>query len=496
MMGPVSPSAPTPEKLLDVARQRAVDNGSEFTDEHAAAMLAIFCKGRNVLITGGAGTGKTAVVRDHIIAEFERRGYHYGVCATTGIAGSHLSGRTIHSYIGMGLGPRWAPGMPPQDMSEDELEEHYTIFSDQLFSRGAGKPRFQGVLKRLRAITHLILDEVSMMPGNALLGFVDHWLKRVRKSEEPFGGMKMIFVGDFCQLPPVCAKGSRVDWAFMSWAWQNAAVLPIELTKIFRQSDRHFVDLLNRTRMAEPFTDEDIEFLRSRVLPEGDLMRTMLCSTNREVDKRNENAIKSIPGEATEIPAIYRIEPHHLGPYDSVEDIRENLMRNKPLRDPLMLKVGLPVLITVNGPEGAEVPYFNGSRARVLSIPQGENGMLYLELEAGGRLSLARQTFTRNSDEHAEDKINVAGKMVAQFPLLTHFPVMPASAISVHRSQGLSLDECLIDLSRSFAPGQVYVALSRLRTPAGLWLVSDSFKVEADKYAVRFYQLVRKGFYK
>ena len=431
ILGAVAPEPPSLEALMERCAERADDNDVEFTDEHAECMRQIFLEDRNVMVTGGAGVGKTMLVKLQIIAELESRGYHYGVTATTGIAGSHLSGRTIHSYLGIGLGPRWAPGMDPQDMSAEELEPHYEHFSSELIKRRGNHASFKGVQKRLKAITHLILDEVSMMPGNALLGFVDHWLKKIRRSQEPFGGIRMIFVGDALQLAPVCNKGSRTDWSFMSWAWQNARVLPIELTKVFRQKDSFFMDLLNRLRMAEPFTAEDAAYLKSRVLPAAEqTMKTMLCSTNAEADKRNKAGLDSLPGEATAHAAKFTILPHMMGKYDSVAQISEELMRNKPIKDPLQLKVGMPVLITVNAPFDSAVEYFNGSRGTVQFLTPES---VTVKLDTGPSVRIGRFVYTHNSDEDPEDRTNVDGKTLPLWPRVEQFPMLPAFAITAHR---------------------------------------------------------------
>lgn len=492
IMAPVAPEPPKAEQLLNRCRERAEANEVEFTAEHAEVMRQIFVHERNTLVTGGAGVGKTWLVKNQIIAELESRGYHYGVTATTGIAGSHLSGRTIHSYLGIGLGPRWAPGMCPQDMAEEELDYHYKHFSGEIMQK-AGKS-LAGVRRRLQAITHLIVDEVSMLPGNALLGFIDHWLKKIRGNDEPFGGLVMIFVGDALQLPPVCVKGTRIDWAFMSWAWVNARVLPIELTKVFRQSDLEFMGLLNRMRMSEPLTDADKVFLRSRVLvKEEQILKTMLVSTNAEADKRNSIVLHTLPGPVIEAEAIYHIHPHHLGPYDDEQKVRKALNQNTSFRGTLQLKEGLPVLITVNAPVDSPVQYYNGSIGTVVSV--SEHGVL-VKLQTGPVVSIKRKRYTRNSMEDPDDMVRIDDKMLTQYPVVDQFPLLPASAITAHRLQGASLDECLVDLGRSFAPGQVYVALSRLRTPQGLWLASDGFAPQTDKHAVRFYQLIRAGFYK
>ena len=245
--------------------------GFEATEEHLDALVSIFTEHRHVLITGGAGVGKTTFVKAVVMPELDYRNLHWSVTATTGIAGSHLDGKTMNSFFGIGLGPDWSPCYPRKmcefladvrpgadvpravDMSKEELDAWYEMFYERWMTDPKIKPFMRhGVLARLRSHEVLLLDEVSMLSGAAMLGYLDFMLRRIRGNEQPFGGLQMVFIGDFAQLPPVeeGMNDERPDWAFLARTWNDARVKPIELTKVFRQGDHRFVEFLNNIRVG------------------------------------------------------------------------------------------------------------------------------------------------------------------------------------------------------------------------------------------------------
>jgi hypothetical protein len=170
--------------------------GIKITDEYAEAARAIFCEIRNVFLTGGAGVGKTTFVKHVVIPELDNRGLNRAVTASTGIAGSQLDGKTLHSWSGVGLGPMFmSHGTPPADMTDEELNAVY----DRTFEEWENNPKMRamrdGIRRRMKGTEVLLIDEVSMCNGNAFLGYIDYFLKRTRGNEKPFGGIQLIFVG-------------------------------------------------------------------------------------------------------------------------------------------------------------------------------------------------------------------------------------------------------------------------------------------------------------
>ncbi len=508
----------------------------EATGEHLFALKAIFQDHDNVFLTGDAGTGKTWFVKNLLMEELNNRGLNFTVVATTGIAGSHLEGKTIHSWAGIGLGPFFQPTQVPIEMHPDDVT---ALFDETIDTWETGKKMFpkqrDGIRNRIRACEVLLYEEVSMCAGAAFLNFIDRFFKHIRGNDKPFGGIQMIMIGDFCQLPPVERKmGRHVDWAFLSKSWAEARVRPIEFTKVFRQADVAFATFLNHRRLGYEISDTERDYMRQFLRPmtaEEALKASYLVPTNKKADDLNARILDAYPAPTTTIVAKETIGKHHITKYDTPEKIRENILKGKVVKDKLSLRMGLPVLLTFNDPNGE---FVNGTKGFIhgFIIPPGSKEVAQIQVRIprskreyetmmevwnaepekyrGPQPSpdnivlLSRRRYTRYSNEDAEETIDVVEdvevdgekksltKQVPKFPFLSQFPIIPASAITIHKSQGMSLDECVVDLKQSFAPGHVYVALSRLRTAAGLTLTSLDFDVLSDPYAMRFYEALRE----
>jgi len=532
----------TKEECDEQTRIHADAAGLECTDEQLAFMRAVFCDVKPVFITGGAGVGKSTSVNCLLIEELKRRGLNFAVTASTGIAASHISGRTLHSWAGIGLGPQWGKGkdardytfpgkqamrdlaitysisdlpladqiawlkanMPPEELARIAVKAKHEETYDN-WENGKFSGLVPGIKSRIRACEVLIIDEVSFLPGS-LLDYIDYMFKRVRNSEAPFGGIQVIFVGDFLQLPPVSQKQGPADWAFKCDAWKGSGVVKCELTKVYRQDDREFIDVLNNIRMGIPFTEKEKEYLSKFVntgLTVEDLkMTTAIVPTNAYASQINEYVLSNMPGELVSIKAEFYV-PKRMQAYQ--DKVIKALLKGTIHHEELRLKRGTGVLITKNAP-GGSLEYVNGTKAFFVGIentPEGQyikvikeddaekyDDITTADIDMSEIILLPKVTTTRGSHEDPEDTefCNESGEMVPKYPTMQQFPVIPSAAITVHKAQGATLSKCAIDVTNAFAPGHVYVALSRLSSPEGLMLSSVDMPVFADKEAVEYYR--------
>lgn len=460
--------------------------GFEATDEHLRTMVDIFHNHRNVFLTGGAGTGKTTFVRTVLMPEMDHRNLGWSVTASTGIAGSHLDGKTLHSFMGIGLGPDWVtrypasmrkfmdctPGNPtvcPQDMPSDELQAWYEWhFHEWNYGRSVKPFIREGVKNRLKAHEIILIDEVSMCGGNGLLGYIDYMLKNIRGDDRPFGGIQMIFIGDFAQLPPVTGSRDslRPDWAFMSDAWSNAKVKTCQLTKVFRQGDQDFVAFLNRIRQGI-ITQEDREyakrFMRNDMTSEETRLYTCLVPTNAQADRINSQALQGYPEPTYPLEAEFEIVPglQQMTHWEenNTHLVKERLIKSlepRRLSKKAFLRIGLPVMFTVNDPGGEFVNGTLGFVREVKTYPRNEQhpedrDRIIIGIprkdpnEEERTVTLYRHNYSRSRDQDPRESIQVPeefkatpgapllGHTVARYPVVRQFPLIPATAITIHK---------------------------------------------------------------
>lgn len=387
-----------------------------------AEALTILTTGVNVFLTGEPGSGKTHTVNAYV--EWLRaRGVEPAVTASTGIAATHVGGMTIHAWSGIGI----AKSVSPYDLDRIASNER--------------------VAKRVRSAHVLIIDEVSMLSGDTL-SMAEEVCRAVRNPERPFGGLQVVFVGDFFQLPPVSKESARADFAFSSAAWDAANPVVCYLDEQHRQEDAAFLELLSAIRKGA-VSDEHRALLRSRgtddeiVMDDGAVSVTRLFTHNASVDRMNDAALAAIEGK-TERYAMDAKGPEHL-----VDALKRGCLSPETL----VVKEGARVMFTKNDPGGR---YANGTLGTVIGF---ESGTRYpvVELATGDEVTAAP----------AEWKMDDAGKTLAR---IIQVPLRLAWAITVHKSQGMSLDAATVDLSAAFEYGQGYVALSRVRTLEGLSL--------------------------
>lgn len=385
----------------------------------------------------------------HILPELDHKGLNYAVTASTGIAGSHLSGKTIHSWAGIGLGPYFPPnGTPPQERDPDNLHKMY----EETYQEWAGSTKYgsamrNGVTKRIKGTEVLIMDEISMCPGAALFGYLDFFFKKLRDDERPFGGIQVIMIGDMHQLPPVEKNDPQIpDWAFLSAAWRDGKVKTIELTKIFRQADPVFSGFLNAVRKGLP---TDPNYIRSFVReqsPEEIMCSSFLVPTNAKADKLNNMVLDMYPGPTVHIDARWDIEPSLLAGYETVDSVKAQLRKELRSKERLSLRVGVPVLFKVNDRSGR---YVNGTKGFVTAfydtsmkaVTSGEVEMVEVTIpklrdREEQKILLQRVATTRNPKEDADEWEQVADpetgkkKSARRWPVILQFPLIPATAIT------------------------------------------------------------------
>lgn len=385
------------------------------TQEQAIAILKT---GANVFLTGEPGSGKTHVVNSYV-SWLEAAGINVAVTATTGIAATHIGGMTIHAWSGLGI---------RDSLSQFDLDK---IASTEKVS------------KRVRQAKVLVIDEISMLDGQ-VLDMVDKVTRIIRQSADSFGGLQLILVGDFYQLPPITKQGQVLRYAFESYAWQQARPLICYLTEQYRQEDEMLLSLLKSIRANEIEEDHYTLLSEQQEIEYEDIEPTRLYTHNADVDAVNATKLKQLSG------AVHKFSMTSQG----AKPLVEGLVRNCLSPAELELKEDAMVMCTKNN---FEVGYVNGTLGRVVRFDEKE-GWPVIKTPAGRELTIKPVSW-----ELAED-----GKVRAS---IEQIPLRLAWAITVHKSQGMSLDAAEIDLTKAFVYGQGYVALSRVRTLAGLKLL-------------------------
>lgn len=381
-----------------------------------AQALRVLLDGHSVFLTGAPGAGKTYVLNE-FIKQAVRDGKNVAVTASTGIAATHIGGTTIHSWSGLGIKEQLS------DWDKENLSKN-----DRLISRYNGADV-------------LVIDEVSMLHGNRL-DVVNTAAKLLRESDKPFGGLQVVLVGDLFQLPPVSRGGEAIDFVHMSTAWQELAPKVCYITEQHRQSADELLDLLEAMRRGEvgELHENSLRERLNREVPD-DLVVTRLYSHNIDVDGINERHLK----ELKETSKVFEMQTS--GQEVKAEQLKKSVLAPERLE----LKIGAEVMFVANN---FQAGYVNGTRGKVMDFA---NDLPHVLLPSGKEVTVERHTWKLEEDGRIRAE-------VAQLPLRL------AWAITIHKSQGMSLDAAEIDLSRSFTPSMGYVALSRVRTMEGVYL--------------------------
>ena len=434
-----------------------------------SSALNILKTGQNVFLTGSAGSGKTYTLNQYIDYLRARR-VPVAVTASTGIAATHMSGTTIHSWSGIGI--------------KDELTERDL----------SNLSRKQFLADRLKETAVLIIDEISMLHAKQL-NLVNQVLKHVRKNDSAFGGIQVVVAGDFFQLPPIGSRGesNREKFAFMSEAWLDAKFHICYLSEQHRQVSEaangglDLDDILNQIRRQE-VTFEAIAALEATYGQDVDIKRTRLYTHNLNVNKINDKELAALDGE------MMRFEATSTGDSKLVDTLKKTVRT----QDELTLKVGAKVMFIKNN---TELGVSNGTMGELVGFTavkiddgKGNSEALIEEVDADDNAETAKKTDTSDK-QTAKTKKNTTQKMpvvrlnsgrevVAEteewiiedetgevLASYSQVPLCLAWAITIHKSQGMTLEAAEIDLSRTFELGQGYVALSRLKSLAGLQLL-------------------------
>jgi ATP-dependent exoDNAse (exonuclease V) alpha subunit len=408
-------------------------------NEKQKVAIEAVLKGENVFITGGAGVGKTATI-EMIQEKFNKP---YAIVAPTGIAAANAGGVTVHKFFSL---------MPSDTDSDNKDYIHKVVYR---------------VLRRNKIplnIKAIVFDEVSMISGR-LLNLVDLILRKKFVSSEPFGGIQIIFIGCFYQLHPVTHRDvDFIDFAFNAPCWKALNPKVIKLNTIVRQTDTRMQECLGDLRIgiqSERLTSFMDELQKKEIDIENDPRPpVLLFSTNREKDNENTRRLDAIPGKSHSIKAI--------------DEGEQTYLKELLLPQTLIIKVGARVMALTNDSDNR---FYNGSLGIVSSISPAR---ITVTFDNGLSIQLERVVSdVRLVSSCKTESVVVASRM--------QFPLTLAWATTIHKAQGLTLDKVVVNLHRVFSPGQVYVALSRAKSPDGLWIRNWKGKgieinVEVDKF--------------
>lgn len=383
-----------------------------------AQALDILKTGANVFLTGEPGSGKTHTIRTYI-SYLREHGIEPSVTASTGIAATHLHGMTIHAWSGLGI----KNTLDAYDLDALSTKEY--------------------LVRRVNAAKVLIVDEVSMLSAQTL-SMVDVICRTLRGSPEAFGGLQVILIGDFFQLPPVSSQGNRAQFAYQSPSWKNLKLLTCYLSEQHRQEDTSLLSLLSaiRSNSVEDFHHEELQSRTTNKKVVSDNI-TELFTKNISVDKLNEEKLALLSGKEE----VFTMNTK--GSASLVENLKKGCLSPEVLR----LKKNAVVMCTKNNPPAG---FANGTLGVVVDFERGTRYPI-IETHTGARITVP----------HMEWVVEEDGKIKAQ---ISQIPLRLAWAITVHKSQGVTLDAACMDLSDVFEYGQGYVALSRVRTFGGITL--------------------------
>lgn len=391
------------------------------------------CKsGENIFLTGGAGSGKSFVIRE-FMKELDPK--QMPILASTGAAAVLLGGRTFHSFFGLGI------------MEGGVQATLNRAFADQR------------LMKRLKQVEGVIIDEISMISGEALRA-AELIAQRAKDSSLPWGGLRIIAVGDFGQLPPVTKNSQKRDWCFLDEVWQRSGFQNCELKLNQRIQNSHFLNVLADVREGK-MTDSLRDFLQEHTRSHDEEHPGTRLFARRDLSENyNQKKLAEINDTEVVVDSIFIGEQKFV-------DI---LSKSAPVPVQLKIKIGCRVLFLKNDPQKRWV---NGTRGQLTGI---EPDHLIVRKDGGREVKVEKFSFSL---------LDADGNVKAS---VIQFPLNLAYATTIHKSQGATLDELWCDLGALWEPGHAYVALSRLRDAKGLYILrwsQRSFIVDPD--VQRFY---------
>jgi hypothetical protein len=405
-----------------------------------------FFSGRNIFLTGPAGTGKSFCV--NLLYKFlDLNTVFYGKTATTGVAALNIGGVTLHSWSGMGI-----------------AEENGMDLLDKVAEN-------KKAVNRIKSSKVLIIDEISMAKSD-LVDKLDIVCQYIRNKDKPFGGIQVVFVGDFMQLPPVFKNLDEEKFAFESQAWSDAKVKTIHLTEIVRQhNEPEFAKLLNEIRMGQAKDYTLLTDCINRKFPDDGIQPVKLYCKNVDVGKHNQDELYKIKSSSK-----------YFHSSDAGGDAwRQFFDKNCPAPTTLELREGAQVVLLVN--LDVKIGLVNGS---VGTITKMYDNCVDVMFANGPQLI---ETYKWEVKQNEFDGLTGTMKKIV-LASRSQLPLKLAWALTIHKSQGSTLDRAEIDISEAFAPGQVYVALSRVRSLASLKIKSFSpYKIKVNKKCFDFYNL-------
>nr|XP_009861135.1 ATP-dependent DNA helicase PIF1-like [Ciona intestinalis] len=398
-------------------------------------------QGRNLFFTGSAGTGKSFLLR-HIVGILPPG--QTAVTASTGVAACHIGGVTLHSFAGIGSG---------------------SASIENCIQLAKSRP---AVVKQWKACRHLIIDEISMISGD-FFDKIEAVARAVRGSMDPFGGIQLILCGDFFQLPPVSKGKETVKLCFQSKSWQPCVDVCWELKHVYRQTDTKFIQMLQDIRIGR-CTAKIEEVLKATKLNKTEnngILATQLCTHKENVQLCNKNQLEKLPSD----PIVYEAQ-------DSTTAFTDIIDKMLPDTKIITLKKGAQVMLNKNLNVGKGM--VNGARGIVTGFTKSEQPLPIVRF--------------LNGDEHTIKLECWTVKVVCDLIVVRkQIPLKLAWAISIHKSQGMSLDCVEMSLSRVFECGQAYVALSRARNLEGLRVLDfQASCVRSNVHVLRFYRRIRQ----
>ena len=410
---------------------------------------------RNVFLTGKAGTGKTTFLRE-IVQKTHKRTV---ITAPTGVAAINAGGVTLHSLFQLPFGIFLPEEGPSTTMHSGDYIHNQTTLLQNLKLNVTKR-------KLIREIELLIIDEVSMLRAD-LLDAIDTVMGSVRRKKHlPFGGAQVLFIGDLLQLPPVVKDEDLIHlkpyyesvFFFQAQCLQQEKPVYLELDKVYRQSDEQFVELLNRVRDNE-MDEYDIRFLNKKFepdfYPEPDDGYIFLTTHNRKAEAINKRGLQLLEAKTESYEAEIN------------GDFNEH---SYPLASSLTLKLGAQVMFIKNDPQG-KGRFFNGKIGHIKALGQ----TIIVGFRDGDEVEVEKYAWENKKFKLNESTNEIEENVVGTF---SHYPIKLAWAITIHKSQGLAFEKAILDIESAFAPGQVYVALSRLTSLDGLVLnspIPDTF---------------------